>query len=107
MNAKNFLSTLAVAAVLGLPSMASANSLWHTTNDELGATMHPSHMKSNQTRQQVRSNAQVEMGRQLIFDGEKRVKDQPDMRKSRSQVMQEMRSQSEQEKRARAELYLN
>ena len=48
------LVTLAAAAlVLSAPGLASATSLWHDANGEVGATFHPDHIKSTKTRTEV------------------------------------------------------
>ena len=47
------LTVSALAIFLATPGLVSATSLWHESNGEGGATFHPDHIKSTQTRTEV------------------------------------------------------
>lgn len=53
MNIHKTLTIAAMAAVLAIPGLVSATSLWHESNGEGGATFHPDHIKSTKTRAEV------------------------------------------------------
>jgi len=57
----SFTAAAALATILALPGIASANTYWHSTIDETGAQAYPEHFQSGKTRAQVRAEAESAM----------------------------------------------
>ena len=105
------LSSMIAAATavvaLGLPGMASA-AYEHPANNEQGVIVHPEHLKSEKTREQVIAEAKAAMQQGRLSYGESnypiRTPD-ADPGKTREQVINELLSESPAEREARLRLY--
>ena len=107
MNAKHGLMALSLIAVLGAPVVARADSVWHPNGNELGATLHPDHQRSDTSRAQVRAEAGKLRGSEVYPDGLPVARRDAGSALSRAEVVEALRRQSPAERREREARYPN
>lgn len=99
----SLIASVAAAATLGLPGMASA-AYEHPANNEQGIIVHPEHFKSDKTRAQVQAEAEAAMREGRLSYGESNYPAPVPAvgpGKTRAEVINELRSESPAEREAR------
>lgn len=107
MNVRKALVSIAVTATAALPGLATADTAWHATYDDAGASFHADHLTSTKTRAEVL--AELDAARKdgsLYLNQREFVFPQgvAGPAKTRQQVLDGLRKQTAMERRARFEL---
>lgn len=101
----SFTAAAAMATVMAMPGVATADTYWHPANNEAGVKTYPEHFKSTQSRDQVRAEA----GEAVRKGGDNRLRagNYPAAAKSqasektRQQVIDEVKNETPAQREAR------